>query len=144
MKKTVAVCSIVILVLEVAIGWWLIKENQPKQDVSLIDKIAEAPCAKFESCNSNDKCLFITSEIKTLSDAFSSLDIVNSEKPVSDWIYRITFNCKELTMDGQEIVVLIGTEAMSINGESCCTPEGVPFESVVELFESKYNYFADS
>lgn len=144
MKKTVAVCSIVILVLGVAIGWWLIKENQAKQEASLIDKIAEAPCAKFESCDPNDKCLFITSEIKTLSDAFSSLNIVDSEKSVSDWIYRITFNCNELVVDGEEIVVLIGTDAMSINGESYCTPEGVPFESVVELFESKYNYFADS
>lgn len=144
MKKTVAVCCIVILILGVAIGWRLIKENQPEQDVSLIGKIAEAPCAKFERCPPNDKCIFITSEIKTLSNAFLSLNIVNSEKNVSDWIYRITFNCKELVIDGQEIVVLIGTDAMSINGESYCTPEGVPFESVVELFDSKYKYFADS
>ena len=79
-----------------------------------------------------------------MSNAFLSLNIVNSEKNVSDWIYRITFNCKELVIDGQEIVVLIGTDAMSINGESYCTPEGVPFESVVELFDSKYKYFADS
>lgn len=144
MKKTVAVCCMVILVLGVAIGWWLIKENQPKPEVSLIDEIAEAPCAKFESCDPNDKCLFITSEIKTLSNDFSSLNIVNSDKPVSDWIYRITFNCKELVIDGQEIVILIGTDAMSINGECYCTPEGVPFESVVELFDSKYKYFAES
>ena len=66
MKKTVAVCCIVILIFGVAIGWRLIKENQPEQDVSLIDKIAEAPCAKFEHCPPNDKCIFITSEIKNI------------------------------------------------------------------------------
>lgn len=49
-KEIITVCCIVILILGGAIGWRLIKENQPEQDVSLIDKIAEAPCAKFERC----------------------------------------------------------------------------------------------
>lgn len=144
MKKIITVCSIVILVLMFAIGWNLIKESQVKQETSPITEIGEALCAKFEYSGSKDSSLFITSEIKTLTNAFLSIDIVKSEKTVSDWIYRITFNCKELTIGGQEIVVLIGANAMSINGETYCTPEGIPFESVVNIFDSKYEYFVDS
>lgn len=144
MKKIINVCFIVILVLMFAIGWNLIKERQAKQEVSPITKIGEATCAKFEYNSSKDESLFVTSEIKTLSNVFLSLDIVNSEKTVSDWIYRITFNCEELTLGEQEIVVLIGANAMSINGENYCTPENVPFENVVNIFDSKYEYFVDS
>jgi len=144
MKKTIAMLSIVILVLVFAVGWNLITDRQAKQDTSLFTKIGEASCAKFESSNPKDNSLFITSEIKTLSNAFLSLDIVNSENTVTDWIYRITFNCTELTTGGQEIVVLIGANAMSINGENYCTPDNIPFESVVDIFDSKYEYFVDS
>lgn len=81
-----------------------------------------------------------------LSNPFSSLDLIESDIPVTDWIYRITFNCAELFQNNKnyEIVVLIGDNAMSIDGESYCTPENVPFESVVELFASKYQYFMNS
>lgn len=144
MKKIITVCSIVILVLMLAIGWNLIKERQAKQETSPITKIGEATCAKFEYSRSKDKSFFVTSEIKTLSNVFLSLDIVNSEKTVSDWIYRITFNCEELTLGEQEIVVLIGANAMSINGENYCTSENISFESVVDIFDSKWEYFVDS
>lgn len=144
MRKLITVCSVVIVVFVLAIGWNLIKENKAKEDVSPTIKIGDATCAKFEYSRSKNNSLFITSEIKTLSNVFLSLDIVDSEKTVSDWIYRITFNCKELTLGEQEIVVLIGADAMSINGENYCTPENIPFESVVDIFDSKYEYFVDS
>lgn len=124
------------------IGWKSKNEYINEQDVSLISKIGEASNAKFEYCESDDCMIFITSEIKTLSNAFLSLDLVTSDISVSEWIYRITFNCAELTKNDQEIVVLIGDKAMSINGVSYSTPKNVSFESVVDLFASKYKYFS--
>lgn len=47
-------------------------------------------------------------------------------------------------MGNHEIVVLIGADAMSIDGEGYCTPESVPFDRVVEIFAAKYAYFADA
>lgn len=141
MRKIITICFGAILVLALLAGWNLMKNRQAKQDISMIDRIGEVACAKFEYSDSKDNGILITSEIKTLSNIFLSLDLVESDKTVSDWIYRITFNCKELMTDGQEIVVLIGDDAMSINGETYCTREGVSFEKVIEIFASKYKYF---
>lgn len=144
MRKIFSAGFIVLLIVLLVFGLNLKKKLQSKQNVSPISKIGEAACAKLEYSESKESKLFITSEIKTLSNVFLSLDIVNSDTPVSEWIYRITFNCVELSLDDQEIVVLIGPNAMSINGENYSTPENIPFEIVVNIFASKYEYFADT
>lgn len=143
MRKIIAVCSAATIVLALIVGWNWIKGHQAKEEKSPIIRIGESPCAKFEYSGSKDGTLFITSEIKTLSNTFLSIDLEKSDRTVSDWIYRITFNCRELVIGGQEIVVLIGPNTMSINGETYCTPENVPFKGIVELFDSKYKFFAD-
>lgn len=144
MRKIISMCSVALLILLLAIGWNLKKEYQTEQNKPPLDRIGEAACAKLEYSGPNGKELLITSEIKTLSNVFLSLDIVNSDKPVSEWIYRITFNCEELSLNSEEIVVLIGSSSMSINGENYSTPENIPFENVVDIFASKYEYFVDS
>lgn len=144
MRKIISICSVALLILLLAIGWDLKKEYQTEQNKPPLDRIGEAACAKLEYSGPNGKELLITSEIKTLSNVFLSLDIVNSDKPVSEWIYRITFNCEELSLNSEEIVVLIGSSSMSINGENYSTPENIPFENVVDIFASKYEYFVDS
>lgn len=144
MRKIISMCSVALLILLLAIGWDLKKEYQTEQNKPPLDRIGEAACAKLEYSGLNGKELLITSEIKTLSNVFLSLDIVNSDKPVSEWIYRITFNCEELSLNSEEIVVLIGSSSMSINGENYSTPENIPFENVVDIFASKYEYFVDS
>lgn len=144
MRKIISMCSVALLILLLAIGWDLKKEYQTEQNKPPLDRIGEAACAKLEYSGPNGKELLITSEIKTLSNVFLSLDIVNSDKPVSEWIYRITFNCEELSLNSEEIVVLIGSSSMSINGENYSTPENIPFENVVDIFASKYEYFVDS
>ena len=123
--------------LTTCIGWSLRKAFQPEQKESLIQQIGVSPCAKFEYCESTAKDIFITSEVLLLSEAFLSIDLVESDIPVTEWIYHITFNCSEISPEYQEIVVLIGERAMSINGKSYCTPENIPFEGVVNLFASK-------
>jgi|GEM_PF-6694821 len=142
-RKAISICSIVLaLILLLALGWSIRKGQQEEKDEDMISKIFDSPAAKFEYAGS-DEVIYITSDIKTLSNTFASLDVIESKQPVSEWIYRITFNCKELVTNGEEIVVLIGSESLSINGENYSTPEGVPFENVVELFASKYNYFVN-
>ncbi len=141
-KHLIYVCSVAMVFLLLIIGWKLKNELINEQDVSPFSKIGEACNAKFEFCKSDDCIIYITSEIKTLSNTFLSLVLETSDIPVSEWIYRITFNCAELTKNDQEIVVLIGDKAMSINGVSYSTPKNVPFESVVDLFASKYKYFS--
>lgn len=144
MRKALLTCFIILLCFLSVLGWNLKKELHSEDDISPISKIGEAVCAKFE-CNGNSMDeIFITSEIKTLSNVFSSLDIEKVDKTVSEWVYRITFNCTELYPDAQEIVVLIGNDAMLINGESYSTPETVPFKSVVDIFDSKYKFFSES
>lgn len=62
MKKRFALCIIPILILLFVIGWNLKKEFQPELKVSLIQKIGESPCAKFEYCESTEREVFITGE----------------------------------------------------------------------------------
>ena len=109
----------------------------------IFDKINNSPCAKFESAEDKGRNIIITSEIKTLSEAFMSLDLVESNEKLNleQWIFKITFNCREKMINGSEIVVLIGNNGMSINDINFVTHETVPFEKVVELFKSKYQYF---
>ena len=38
--------------------------------------------------------------------------------------------------------MLIGEEPLSINGRLYSTPEEVPFEQVVEVFDGKFEYFS--
>ncbi len=104
------------------------------------EEILWAPCAKFESRDVEDG-IYITSEIRTISVSFASLDLIKCDKPIDQWLYRITFNCNEINPNGQEIVVIVGSESLSIDGELYTTPDGVPFKSVVEFFTEKYNYF---
>ena len=47
------------------------------------DKINNSPCAKFESAEDKGRNIIITSEIKTLSEAFMSLDLVESNEKLN-------------------------------------------------------------
>ena len=115
-------------------------------DQRIFDEIYDSPCAKFEYVDEKEQVIFITSEIKTLSGAFKSLVLIQSNKKQDSegWIYRITFNCHEKMINADEIVVLIGTDGMSVNGKNYCTPETVPFAKVMDVFESKYRYFKNN
>jgi len=144
MRKWV-VSSLAIIASLLVIGFIISKEHHSNSEVSTINKIVDAPCAKFEMNGNSDNVVFVSSEIKTLTNVFATLDIVKTDNEVSsDWIYRITFNCDELSPAEEEIIVLIGPDVMLINGEKYGTPNNVPFESIVDLFASKYEYFSSS
>lgn len=144
MRKVFFICSSVVILILLFVIAWNVQQQSLDNEVSLINEIAQSTCAKFEYCKSADNGILITSEIKTLSNVFLTLDIISSNIPVSEWIYKITFNCNEISLDNQEIVVLIGDKSMSINGVVYSCPDPILFDNIVDIFASKYNYFANS
>lgn len=115
------------------------KEKQPEGPV-FMEEIQRSPCAKFEYRDSETDGIFVTGEIFGLTSYFPSVILEESGEAVTDWIYRITFNCKEIYAGDDEIVVLIGENGLSINGTACTTPVGTPFSSVVDAIAAKYQY----
>ena len=126
-------------VLIIATGLVYCQKSDPDSDI--FEEILWASCAKFESWDT-ESSIYITSEIRTISASASSLMLIKCDKQIDQWLYRITSNCREITISGHEIVVMVGPESLSINGELYTTPDGVPFEKVVEYFAAKYKYFS--
>lgn len=90
---------------------------------------------------------YIQSNNYLFASSFIGFDFVKSDVTVSesDWIYRVAFNDSEGNSadDSFEILVLAGDEGLTIDGEGYCTPEGVPFEGVVDFIESEYEYYSE-
>ena len=105
-----------------------------------MEEIQRSPCAKFEYRDSGTDGIFVTGEISGLTSYFLSVILEEGGEPVTDWIYRITFNCKEIYTGDDEIVVLIGEKGLSINGTAYTTPREVSFSSVVDAIAAKYQY----
>ena len=142
MRKSVIIYLGAGLLLLVAVTM-LVPHINSRRNFNVFDEIQASQCAKFE-CNENaNEVVYITSEIRTISASVSSLDLVKGGKSIDKWLYRITFNCNEISINGHEIVVVIGPDSMSINGELYTSPGGVSFESIVSFFEAKYKYFCE-
>ena len=105
-----------------------------------MEEIQRSPCAKFEYRDSETDGIFVTGEISSLSSYFPSVILEETSDVITDWIYRITFNCKEIYTGGDEIVVLVAENGLSINGTAYTTPEGTPFSDVVDAIAAKYKY----
>ena len=115
------------------------REEQLRGPV-FMEEIQRSPCAKFEYRDSGADGIFVTGEIFGLTSYFPSVILEESSEEITDWIYRITFNCSEIYTGDDEIVVLIGENGLSINGTAYTTPGGAPFSSVVETIAAKYEY----
>ncbi len=144
MRKSIKVIigsCVVIAVLVGVIIWAL--QPQPEKEEDVFARIGSAPCAKFEYCESEEP-IFVTSEIRQLSTSFLSLTLEGSDIPVSDWIYRVTFyNSETFAGEDEEIVILVGEDSLSVNGEIYSTPEEIPYESILEYYDGKYQYFME-
>lgn len=57
-----------------------------------------------------------------------------------EWIYRFTYSPKEKVIDGEEIILLFGSDSMSINGTSYQPEPGVDYSSILEWAEGLYQY----
>lgn len=69
------------------------------------------------------------------------LGLVECDIPVSDWQYRVTYNCNEICTNCQEIVVLVGDGSLSIDGVLYTSKPELPFQKVLEYFRDKYAYY---
>ena len=145
MLKRLLILLIVIalIVAGVLIYKALTKEPVGEQYPPGIEAILRTVAARFEINGSPERTVFVESEIWTLSSTFGSLILVESDIPVGEWKYRITFNPVSVVKNSEEIVVLIGENSMSINDNIYSAPEDVPFSAVVEIFDSKFNFFSD-
>lgn len=70
--------------------------------------------------------------------------MVECDIPVSDWQYRVTYNCNEICPTCQEIVVLVGDRSLSIDGVLYTSKPELPFEKVLEYFRDKYAYYCQN
>lgn len=145
MLKRLLVLLIVIalIVAGVLIYKELTKEPEGEQLPPDLEAITHAVAARFEINGSPERTVFVESEIWTLSSTFGSLRLVESDIPVGEWKYRITFNPVSVVKNSEEIVVLIGENSMSVNGNIYSTPEEVPFSAVVEVFDGTFNFFSN-
>ena len=140
MRKITTVYIGVALLLVVAVVL-LVQHMNRDRDINVFEEIQASQCAKFECYENAQEIIYITSEIRTISTSGSSLYIVKGGEPIGQWLYRITFNCNEINLNGKEIVLVVGSDSMSINGELYTSPEGVSFERIISFFEAKYEYF---
>ncbi len=132
MKKLIAL----LLALSCVLGLSACKsDNQGKRET-----VSEFPVATFEYKEDNGYKL-ITSEIDSL-DTFDGLRL----KPVEidfngEWIYRITFNPQEYSMNTEEFVVLFGEDCVSLNGVTYIADDNVSYSDILSWAEAKYKFF---
>lgn len=132
----------VFLLLFVLSLFGLYWKNQYKPQLSKQEQIEAASCAKFESSEPDSRVfLFYWAEGKPLADFVYGLDLVECDVPVSDWQYRVTYNCNEICPTCQEIVVLVGDRSLSIDGVLYTTKPELPFQKVLEYFRDKYAFY---
>ena len=109
------------------------------------EQIEAAICAKFESSEPGSRVfLFYHAEAMFLAGFVYGLDLVECDIPVSDWQYRVTYNCNEICPTCQEIVVLVGDGSLSIDGVLYTSKPELPFQKVLEYFRDKYAYYCQN
>ncbi len=138
-RKIIYIDLVLMVIVLIASILWIRKINAP-EETNVFDEIYRAGAVKFEYVDAPDDIIYISSYVSILSYSVCSLDLVRCDEPVGEWIYRITFNCKELVINVHEIELIVGNNAVSINGESYTTREGVPYEGLIDIFAAKYKW----
>lgn len=140
MKKYKIICCLLAAIFMVLpFSACQVREKEPEEP-AFREKIWHSPAAKFEYRNSETDGIIVSGEILGLTSYFASVLLEETDEEVTDWIYRITFNCKEMCINMEEIVVLIGENALSVDGTAYTTPEGASFSGVVDAMAAKYKY----
>lgn len=142
MKKGLLII-LAIAMLSIIIGvviFNLSEKTEKHEERSTINRIAESPCARFENCRTGES-IIITSEISILSQTFDSLILNEADEEVGEELYRIIFNCKEIMPNSEEILVIVGKNAISIDG---VTYVGNSQQALVDIFVGKWKYFNEN
>jgi len=129
------ICISMILLLLAAGTFTYLYLNRPPDDFELI---ANSDTLKIESCYEDDQPLFTNSSF-LMRSCLTALNVIPCDAPPpSDWIYKLTFNYDPITPQDNEVVVLIGPDHLTINGNGYTTPEGVDFYDIVETIGMLY------
>jgi len=118
------------------------KKDVPQYDV--FERIWHSPCIKFEKFSDDGtqyEPIIITSETLNLRNFFCSLRIVEGDTPIGDVLYKITFNCKEIMLNDEEIIILVGKQALSIDGVIYVPENGVLYKDIKDAIHGKWKYF---
>lgn len=118
------------------------KESPPVYDV--FERIRLSPCVKFEKISdvgTHYEPMISNSGTLTLGDFFSSLLITEGDSAIGDVLYKITFNCREVMPNGEEIIILVGKQALSIDGVIYVPEDGVVYKGIKDAIHGKWKYF---
>lgn len=108
---------------------------------SLMEAIRSAPVVKLEYADQPDhQLVFVDNAGSTASIA--DMDIDSSQDGFSEeWLYRFTYNPREKVRGGHEIVVLLGSTAMEIDGTTFTSGDGVAYDAILDWAEGVYNFY---
>ncbi len=135
MKRLIILMMVFILVLGIA-GC---SGNSSEEERPLVTNAAAATFAYIEDIDQGYKV--ITSEVSSLY-TFDDLALIPADdNSTFDWIYRIVFNPAEIVKDGEEITVLFGEEAISINGVNYVAANETDYSDILEWAANKYDFF---
>ena len=123
----------------------LVLAPQNRQSVpvenSLLEEIRSAPVVKLEYADQTDhQPIFVDNAGSTASIA--DMDIQSSQDGFNEeWLYRFTCNPREKVRSGQEIVVLLGSTSMEIDGTTYTPGDGVSYDVILDWAEGVYDFY---
>lgn len=118
------------------------KKDVPQYDV--FERIRLSPCVKFEKISdvgTHYEPMISNSGTLTLGDFFNSLLITEGDSAIGDVLYKITFNCREVMPNGEEIIILVGEHALSIDGVIYVAESELMYKDIKSVIRSKWKYF---
>ena len=116
------------------------RQNAPMEN-SLMETIRSAPVVKLEYADQSDhQQVFVDNAGSTASIA--DMDIQSSQNGFrEEWLYRFTYNPREKVRGGQEIVVLLGSTSMEIEGTTFTPGDGVAYDAILDWAEGVYDFY---
>lgn len=98
-------------------------------------------CAKFEYAGElAGGYKVVTSEISQFISLNQMRLIPDKEKSLdTGWIYRLTFDWNGVVINGEEYIVEVGQDCLSVNGQ-VYVADGFDFSKVIDYFTGKYVY----
>ena len=120
------------------------KDKKEAPHYTVFEKISFSRCVKFERF-SNDgtqyEPMISNSGTLTLGDFFCSLLITEGDSAIGNVLYKITFNCREVMPNGEEIIILVGEHALSIDGVIYVAESELMYKDIKNVIRSKWKYF---
>ena len=115
----------------------------PEDPLAIFAKqIAQSVGVRLEARNDPQSVLLWEKSYMSSFPYFSYLEECDQPVPEDDWLYKVTFNPREIVIQNDlahEITVLVGPEALSIDGVPYTTTND-SYPELEKWFENKYQY----